>query len=65
MNADWYRKRTLGGILDEAARRWGDREAFMFDDRRWTYADFNAEVNRVAKGLIAAASRPANTSRCG
>ena len=52
MDGDWYRKRTLGGILDEAARRWGDREAFMFDDHRWTYGDFDAEVNRVAKGLI-------------
>jgi fatty-acyl-CoA synthase len=55
---DWYRKRTLGGILDEAARRWGDREPFMFDDRRWTYAGFNAEVNRVARGLVAVGVAP-------
>ena len=55
---DWYRKRTLGGLLDDAARRWGDREAFMFDDRRWTYAAFNAEANRVAKGLMAMGVAP-------
>src|SRR5713226_4919428 len=55
---DWYRKRTLGGILDDAGRRWGDREAFMFDDRRWTYAAFNAEANRVAKGLMAMGVAP-------
>ena len=55
---DWYRKRTLGGILDDAARRWGDREAFMFDGRRWTYAGFNAEANRVAKGLMAMGVAP-------
>lgn len=49
----WYRKRTLGGILEEAAQRWGEREAFCFGDRRWTYAEFDAETNRVAKALIA------------
>ena len=58
MSADWYRKRTLGAILDDAARRWGGREALVFDDRRWTYAGFNAEVNRVAKGLIALGVAP-------
>ena len=50
---DWYRKRTLGGILDEAAARWGQREALVFGEQRWTYAELNAEVERVAKALIA------------
>ena len=50
---DWYRKRTLGGILDEAAARWGQREALVFGERRWTYAELNDEVDRVAKALIA------------
>ena len=54
----WYRKRTLGGILEEAAQRWPDREAFSFEDRRWTYAEFNAETNRVAKALMAAGVEP-------
>jgi len=54
----WYRKRTLGGILDEAAQRWGEREAFSFGERRWTYAEFNAETNRVAKALIASGVQP-------
>ena len=30
----------------------------MFDDCRWTYAEFNAAVNRVAKGLIASGVAP-------
>ncbi len=55
---DWYRKRTLGGILDEAAQRWGEREAFSFNGQRWTYAAFHAETNRLAKGLIALGVQP-------
>ena len=50
---DWYRKRTLGSVLKEAARRFGTREALVFGDRRWTYEAFNQEVDQVAKGLIA------------
>ena len=55
---DWYRKRTLGGILAEAAARWGAREAFSFNGQRWTYAQLNHETNRVAKGLIALGVQP-------
>ena len=47
---DWFRKRTLGELPGEAARRWGDREALVFEGRRWTYAEFAAEVDRVARG---------------
>lgn len=55
---DWYRKRTLGGILDEAAQRWGEREAFSFNGQRWTYAAFLEQTNRLAKGLIALGVQP-------
>ncbi|MGE0484144.1 MAG: AMP-binding protein [Gammaproteobacteria bacterium] len=55
---DWFRKRTLGGLLDEAARRFGARPALVFDDRRWTYAEFAAETDRVAKALIALGIEP-------
>jgi fatty-acyl-CoA synthase len=50
---EWYRKRTLGGVLDEAARRWGQREALVFESRRWTYVELNAETDRVARALMA------------
>ncbi len=33
---------TEEGDIETMARRWGDREAFMFDDRRWTYAAYSA-----------------------
>jgi fatty-acyl-CoA synthase len=55
---EWYRKRTLGGVLDEAARRWGDREALVCESRRWTYAELNAETDRVARGLVALGVEP-------
>ncbi len=55
---DWFRKRTLGDVLAAAAARWGTREALVFEDRRWTYAEFEAETNRVAKGLIALGVQP-------
>ena len=55
---EWDRKRTLGGILDEAARRWGPREALVFESRRWTYAELNAETDRVARALIALGVEP-------
>ena len=55
---DWYRKRTLGGVLDEAAARWGTREALVFESRRWTYAELNAETDRVARALMALGVQP-------
>ena len=55
---EWYRKRTLGGVLEEAARRFGAREALVCGEQRWTYEQFNQEVNRVAKGLIALGVKP-------
>ena len=55
---EWYRKRTLGGVLDEAAARWGRREALVFESRRWTYAELNAETDRVARALIALGVQP-------
>src|SRR5689334_13125288 len=49
---EWFRKRTLGELPAEAARRWPEREALWFEGRRWTWREFDAEVDRVAKGLI-------------
>ena len=44
---------TLGALVGRAARRWGAREALCFRDRRWSFADVAAGVDRVARGLIA------------
>lgn len=53
-----YQPRRLGDLPGEAARKWGDREALVFGDRRWTHRDFAVEVDRVAKGLIGLGVEP-------
>lgn len=53
---------TLGDLLDSRAEEIPDREALVYScypefggalDIRWTYAEYRARVNAVAKGLIA------------
>ncbi|GLW06576.1 fatty-acyl-CoA synthase [Microtetraspora sp. NBRC 13810] len=46
---------TVGDDLERAVARFGDREALVevATGRRWTYAELDAEVNRVALGLMA------------
>ncbi len=55
---DWYRKRTLGQLVDEAAQRWGVREALLYNDRRWTWETFKRETDAVAKGLMGLGVQP-------
>ena len=50
--SDGLAKLTLGNLPAEAARKWPDREALVFNDRRWTYAAFDAAVDKVARALI-------------
>jgi fatty-acyl-CoA synthase len=54
----WSERQTFGQLVDQAAERWGEREALAFEDRRWSFAQFRAETDRVAKGLIAAGVQP-------
>jgi fatty-acyl-CoA synthase len=46
---------TIGENLERTVARFGDREALVdvATGRRWTYASFNADVNRLARGLLA------------
>ena len=48
----------LGDLTDAAAARWGDREALVFRERRYTFREIAAEVDRVARGLIRSGVRP-------
>ena len=50
--AEWFEKRTLGGLLDDAARRYGPREALTFEGSRWTFREFREQVDRTARALI-------------
>jgi fatty-acyl-CoA synthase len=50
---------TIGGLLDDAAERFGPREALCFHPEgqpvvRWTYDELRSESTRLANGLIAA-----------
>lgn len=55
---DWFEKRTIGLLPADAADRWGEREALVFKDRRWTWIEFSEEVDRAAKALIALGVEP-------
>ena len=46
---------TIGGALDRAAERWGDRDALIacHQGQRYTYADLRREADRLARALIA------------
>ncbi|MFI5735076.1 AMP-binding protein [Kribbella sp. NPDC051587] len=47
---------TIGANLERIVAEHGGREALveMATGRRWTYAEFNADVDRLARGLLAA-----------
>ena len=49
---DWFDKQTLGDLLNQAADRFGPREALMYEGQRWTFNEFRDEVDRVARALI-------------
>src|SRR5438128_3793590 len=48
----------LGDLTDAAAGRWGEREALVFREHRYTFREIATEVDRVARGLIRAGVRP-------
>jgi acyl-CoA synthetase (AMP-forming)/AMP-acid ligase II len=43
---------TLTQLLGERAQRHPEKLALIFKDRRWTYGEFQHEVDRVANGLL-------------
>jgi len=45
---------TIGACLDRVALRFADREALVDvpSGRRWTYAQFSADVDTLALGLL-------------
>jgi len=50
--AEWFKKTTIGNLVDDAARQFATREALYFNGRRWTFGQFQKDVERAAKGLI-------------
>ncbi len=56
--ADWIEKITLGDLVDEAARRFGSREALYFEGQRWTFNQLQEDINRAARGLLQLGIQP-------
>ena len=55
---DWFERVALGALPSRAARRFGSREALVFEGRRWTFEEFDRDVDRSARGLLAAGVMP-------
>jgi fatty-acyl-CoA synthase len=45
------KSRTLGGLLDELADHYGQKDALLFQDERITFDQFRERVDNLAKGL--------------
>ena len=56
--SEWFPKRTIGTLVDDAARRYGASEALCFKGARWSFADLAAEVDATARGLMALGIEP-------
>ena len=54
----WYEKQRLGDLPQRAAERFGAREALVFEDRRYTFLQVAAEVDRLARAFIAQGIAP-------
>lgn len=50
----WVDGLTIGQVLSETARRFGEREALVFPQlgRRWTWRQFADDVDAAAQGLL-------------
>jgi fatty-acyl-CoA synthase len=50
----WVDGLTIGQVLGETARRFGEREAVVFPQlgRRWTWRQFAGDVDAAARGLL-------------
>jgi acyl-CoA synthetase (AMP-forming)/AMP-acid ligase II len=42
---------SIGSVIERHAERTPQATALVFEDRRWSYAEFNAWANRVARAL--------------
>jgi fatty-acyl-CoA synthase len=53
----WTTKLTPQAFLERSANAFGDREAVVYESRRYTYSQLLARVNRFASALIGAGVR--------
>ena len=56
--AEWFRKTTIGSLVEDASRRYPTREALYFNGQRWTFRQFQEDVERAALGLLSLGISP-------
>lgn len=49
---------NLSVVIEDSARRYPNKDAFVFMDTRMTFAQINGAANQVANGLVAAGIKP-------
>jgi fatty-acyl-CoA synthase len=52
MAREWLTGQTIGSLVDARARCDSAREALVFQDRRWSFAELARDVDDVARGLL-------------
>ena len=52
--SDWYPKRTFGDLPRDAAARWPNNEALVFEAPRLSFRELDREIDRASKALMAA-----------
>jgi fatty-acyl-CoA synthase len=45
-------RNTIGDAFHRTVSKFPNREALIFEQRRWTYAELDRAVNRVANALL-------------
>lgn len=55
---EWFQKQTYAQALAGAAARFANKDALIFGQRRWTFAEVASNVDEVAKALIASGISP-------
>ena len=55
---EWYEKKTFGSLVNTMSERFGEREALVFNQERYSFNEVRVEVDRVARGLMAQGIEP-------
>ena len=50
--------RTIPGLVARAIEEFGDREAVVAEDQRWTFAELGARAGAAARAFVAAGIEP-------
>ena len=57
-NKNWINVTSLGDLMDRQADRYGDKDAIVFPEGRYTYRDIASYAQNISKALLALGVRP-------